>query len=145
MDAGEARDQSLARLASAFCIASRWLTAPALGIAGVALSLITLGNANSATRSAMAMIVIAGGLQAYLAFRIELDRVVFDAFSVQAGALSDTRAFDEAMLSLVLMRAERAGRGMPERVRGLVFLVKSAGLVLFVQIAVAIIAICSLA
>lgn len=91
------------------------------------------------------MIVIAGGLQAYLAFRIELDRVVFDAFSVQAGALSDTRAFDEAMLSLVLMRAERAGRGMPERVRGLVFLVKSAGLVLFVQIAVAIIAICSLA
>jgi hypothetical protein len=62
MDAHESRDQSLARLASAFCIASRWLTVPSLGIAGFALSLSSLTNPNTMPRGARAAIVAARGL-----------------------------------------------------------------------------------
>jgi len=84
-------------------------------------------------RALLAAIVVSGAMQVYLAFRIEFDRVLFEAASNDTAAFE---RFDQALAAIGLARP-RGARLPGERAAGLLRLVKSSGLLLGLQFALA--------
>ena len=125
----------IARTAVALCIANRWFAAASLVLTGAALVHL------SESRPLLATLVVAGGVQAYLAFRIELDRVLFE--SVASGAA----CFDQidAALGALRLGRRRSGRSPEERAAGVWRLVKFSALVLVMQLALALAGVLDLA
>ena len=107
-------------------MANRWFAAASLLLTAVAF----IRAEGSIISSAM---IVAGAVQAYLAFRIELDRAVFEAIANQAGTFE---GFDAAAAAIGLSRRP-AGRSPEARARGLWSLVKCSGVVLGLQLALA--------
>jgi len=86
------------------------------------------------------LVIVAGGAtQACLAFRIEFDRRIFEAWAHDT-SVDAAHGFDTAMRELALLPQDRVGRSVVERVRGLLRLVRSSGWLLAVQLAFFIIA-----
>ena len=85
----------------------------------------------------LSAIVAAGAVQAYLAFRIEFDRVIFEA------AANDTAAFErfDAALAALDLARRRGGRSPEQRAAALWRLVKCSGIVLGLQFALAVAAV----
>jgi hypothetical protein len=80
-----------------------------------------------------AAIIAAGALQAYLAFRVEFDRAIFEA---AAAGMDTFERFDAALAAFGLAR-RAPGRPVEERARGLWTLVKCSGSVFMLQAALA--------
>jgi len=120
----------IARTAAALCVANRWLAAASL----VLTAAVLVRAEGSMVLSAM---IAAGAMQVYLAFRIELDRAIFEAIASEAGTFE---RFDAAAAAIGLSRRP-AGRSPEARAKGLWSLVKCSGLVLGLQLALAIAAI----
>ena len=133
-------EEWIARSATAFCVASRWLSCPSLALAALALVRLYVFPPVSMTSAALlSAAVAAGSVQAYLAVRIEFDRNVFEAFAAcTEGSTAAAAGFDQAMESLGMLRKGKAGRPLAERARGALFLVKGTGWLLALQIALAI-------
>jgi len=134
------REEWIARSAEALCGASRWLSGASLVLAALALGcLYLLPPANIAVAAMFSLAVAAGWIQAYLALRIEFDRRVFGALAVHPeGATAAADAFDQAMLSLGMLPKNKAGRTLAERAKGMLLLVKCAGWIFALQLALAI-------
>jgi hypothetical protein len=134
------QEEWMARIAAAFCAASRWLSAVALALSGIALVALYLLPAGSVPAAVLlSLTAAAGAIQAYLALRIEFDKQIFEAVATRTGATADAlHAFDVALQSLALPRDGKAGRPLPERVQGLMSLVKSTAWVLAIQFALLI-------
>lgn len=122
----------IARTAAALCIASRWFGASSLVLTAGAL--MQLPAYSVAHRSVLTAIIAVGAVHSYLAFRIELDRVVFEA------AAADTAAFEGFDAALAAMNLARRGtvRLPQERAAGLWRLVKASGIVLALQLALTV-------
>jgi len=121
----------IARTAAALGVAGRWCAITSLALTAGAF--IRPAGADALPRGLLAAIVVAGAVQVFLAFRIEFDRVIFEAAS------SDTAAFerfDQALAAIGLARP-RSARLPEERAAGLWRLVKSSGLLLGLQFALA--------
>jgi hypothetical protein len=122
----------IAKTAAALCVAARWSAAASLVLTAVAFN--RLPGDGAALRMLLAAIVAAGAVQAYLAFRIELDRVIFEAAANETAVFE---RFDAALAAIGLAR--RAGGRLPEeRAAGLWRLVKSGAIVLALQFALAV-------
>jgi len=79
-------------------------------------------------------LIAARAVQTYLAFRIELDRAIFEAIANELGTFE---RFDAAAVAIGLSRRP-AGRSPEARAKGLWSLVKCSGLVLGLQLALAV-------
>ena len=88
------------------------LTAFALGAAT---------EADAASSAALALIIVIGAMQVYLAMRIEFDRRIFDRVADTPEGWS---GFDHAMRELGLMRPAKGGRAPAARAAGLAALVR---------------------
>jgi hypothetical protein len=137
---GPTNEEWIARSAAAFCGASRWLSCTSLVLAALALLRFYVSPPMSMTSAAvLSAAVAAASGQAYLAVRIEFDRKVFEALAVSAGGVAAaTAGFDRAMESLDMLRHGKSGRPLAERARGALRLVKGAGWLLALQLALAI-------
>lgn len=124
----------IARTAHALCVAARWPAAASLVLTGAALVHL------SESRILLAAVVVAGAVQTYLAFRIEFDRVIFEAIAYDAGSFE---SFDAALAALG-MAGRSAGRPPAQRVAGLRRLLKCSGIVCALQFALAVAAILNL-
>ena len=134
------REEWIAWTAAALCVASRWVSCASLVLAALALGfLYSSPHENIAVRAMFSLAVAAGSIQAYLALRIEFDRKIFEALAAHpGGAVGAADAFDQAMQSLGMLPKGKAGRTLAERVRGMLVLVKGAGWILALQLALAI-------
>lgn len=123
----------VAKTAAALCVASRWWSAASLLLSAAALA--AAARADSPASLMLPAIVLAGAAQAYLAFRIEFDRRIFEAVA-DSGAEAFSR-FDAAMGAIGLARPS-AARSAQDRAAGLWRLVRSSGLLVAVQFALAL-------
>lgn len=122
----------IARTAAALCVAGRWVGAASLLLtAGALMQLPTYGAAH---RIVLTAILVAGAGQAYLSFRVELDRLIFEAAANDTAALE---RFDAARAAIGLGR-RAVGRTPEQRAAGLWRLLKASGVVLALQFALAI-------
>ena len=120
-------------MSSALCVASRWLSAGALGLTLCALALLAIrANAGSFAQSALALVIALGGVQTYLAVRIEFDRAIFEVAAERADGFA---GFDEALHALGWKRGSAEGRTPQARAAGLRSLVTWSGGRLGVQFA----------
>ena len=112
-----------ARVASALCAASRWCAAASLlmTLTAFALGAAAGEGAEVGASAALALVVVIGALQIYLAMRIEFDRRIFERV---AEAAQGWDGFDQAMRELGLMAREKAGRPPAARAAGLATLVR---------------------
>jgi hypothetical protein len=123
-----------ARIALALCIASRWLSGPSLVLTALAWAALVL-TPRAVPCTALLLVIVAGGAaQIYIAFRIEFDRRIFDAWAHDTDA-DAARRFDTTMRALDLLPPNRNGRADIERVRGVIRLVKSSGWLFSLQVA----------
>jgi len=125
-----------ARIASALCAASRWLSAGSLVLTLCAFAIAaTVSRAGGFALAALALVVALGAVQIYLAVRIEFDRAIFEA---AAGQPDGFTGFDEALQKLGWNRRASGGRPPGARAAGLATLVKWSGRLLGVQFALAL-------
>ena len=125
-----------ARIASALCAASRWLSAGSLALALCAFAIAaTRQGAGELALPALALVVALGAVQIYLAVRIEFDRAIFEA---SAGQPDGFAGFDEALQKLGWTRNASGGRPPEARAAGLATLVKWCGWLLGAQFALAL-------
>jgi hypothetical protein len=125
-----------ARIASALCAASRWLSAGSLVLTLCAFAIAATGpRAGELALAALAPVVALGAVQIYLAARIEFDRAIFEA---AAGQPDGFAGFDEALQKLGWNRSASGGRPPEARAAGLATLVKWSGRLLGVQFALAL-------
>jgi hypothetical protein len=117
-----------AHIAAALCAASRWLSAGSLGLTVCALVAAPL--AAGMAFAALAACAAFGGVQLYLAVRIEFDRAIFTA-----AAQEGFEGFDEALGRLGWRRGADPARPPESRAAGLASLVKRAGVLLAAQLA----------
>ena len=131
------REDWIARCAAALCVSSRWLSCASLALTALALGcLYLLPPANIVVAAMFSLAVAAGMIQAYLALRIEFDRKVFEALTTYPeGAAAGADAFDQAMQSLGMLPKSKVGRTLVERALGMHFLVKGAGWIFALQLA----------
>ena len=104
----------------------------AIGLVGLASVAIRGGQAQPAIWLTLAILhagLLAGGL--YLGLRLRIDAALFRALA----AADDADGFDRAMTELGLLGAGKAGRPMPDRVAGLMRLVRRLALVVAAQLA----------
>jgi hypothetical protein len=73
-------------------------------------------------------------VQAYLAARVEFDRLIFQRIAVAA----DAGGFDAAAQAAGLLPANKAGRDLAERIAGLLALTKKVFIVFLLQLALLI-------
>ena len=134
------REDWIARSAAAFCVAARWLSLASLALAVLALGCLYLfPTVNMPAAAMLSLVTAAGAVQAYLALRIEFDRRIFEAFAAHPeGAAAAASGFDEAMQSLGMPPKGKAGRTLAERALGALLLVKGAGWIFALQLALAI-------
>lgn len=118
----------------------RWLSCASLVVASMALGcLYLLPPANIAVAAMFSLAVVAGLIQAYLALRIEFDRKVFEILAAhQEGVAAGADAFDQAMQSLGMLPKSKVGRALAERAQGVLRLVRGAGWIFALQLALAI-------
>lgn len=137
---GPNNEEWIARSAAAFCVASRWLSCTSLALAALALvRLYVFPPVNMTSAAVLSAAVAAASVQAYFAMRIEFDRKVFEAFPASTeGSAASAGGFDRVMESLGMLRQGKAGRPLAERARGALRLVKGAGWLLALQLALAI-------
>ncbi|MFJ7797285.1 hypothetical protein [Pseudomonas sp. NPDC096950] len=82
-----------------------------------------------------AWMIVLGLLQKYWAFRVAFDADLFALVARDADALPDrTQALDQALQSLGLQPANRAGRPWPERQRGALKLLRNQAVLLLAQV-----------
>lgn len=103
-----------AHTAAALCVASRWVSAASLALTLAAFVIST---------AALAPVIALGGVQVYLAVRIEFDRRIFE---LAAGEPDGFSGFDDT------------GRSPQDRVAGLMRLVRWHGGLLAAQLVLAL-------
>jgi hypothetical protein len=124
----------IARTASALCVASRWVSGGSIALALLAaLAAWSHATDGATSRAALALVVVAGAAQAYLAVRIEFDRRIFDA--LRPGETLE--GFDAALGELGWLGARSAGKPVVGRASGLARLVRRAGWLFGAQVAIA--------
>jgi len=128
----------MARSAVALCVASRWLSGAALVLAAVALSIAQVLPAERIAAAAGLAVAAAGAVQVYLALRIEFDRQIFGALAGAGEPGEAVKGYDQAMRALKMMPEHKAGRALADRVRGLRSLVRSAGWLFALQLALSL-------
>ena len=133
-------DEWMARSAVALCAASRWLSGAAVVLAVVALSAVHARPAARIAAAAGLAVAAAGAVQVYLAVRIEFDRHVFAALARAREPGEAVKGFDGAMRALGMMPERKTGRTLADRVRGLRTLVRRAGWLFAVQLALSLVA-----
>jgi hypothetical protein len=119
----------IARSGAALCRGARWPL-------GFSLALSVLAGARLLFEPRQAPIVLmavlaAGTAQAYLALRIELDRIVFERFAEDPASAPD---FDAALVQVGWAKSPAASRSMADRVHGMYGFVKAVLLVLLLQV-----------
>jgi hypothetical protein len=122
-----------ARIAVALCIASRWVSGFSLILTALAWCALVLAPCEVPCTALLFVVISGGAAQIYLAFRIEFDRRIFEAWAHDMDADAAHR-FDTAMRALDLLPPDRSGRASVQRVRGVVRLVKSSGWLLAVKV-----------
>jgi hypothetical protein len=134
------QEEWMARIAVALCVASRWLSAVALALSGIALVALYFAPAGSAPAATLlSLAAAAGAIQAYLVLRIEFDKQVFEAIVTRTGATAAAlQAFDGALQALALSSDGNAGRPLRERVQGMMSLIMKTAWVLAIQFALLI-------
>lgn len=100
-----------------------------IGLASVAIRGAEAPLAICLALSILQSALLAGGL--WLSLRLRMDAVLFHALAEASG----TDGFDRAMVELGLLDAAKAGRPMPDRVAGLMRLVRLLALVVTAQLA----------
>jgi hypothetical protein len=107
----------------------------AIGLINLTLVALREAQAPLAVGLALSMLqsaLLAGGL--WLGLRLRIDAVLFHALAKVDG----TDGFDRAMVDLGFLGTDKAARSMPERVAGLVRLIRLLGLVVVAQLALLI-------
>jgi hypothetical protein len=132
MDAS--RDQWLARCATAACVASRWPACGSLALTTLALACLFVVPVRPLAAGVIGVAAAAGAVQAYLAARVEFDRLIFQRIAVAA----DAGGFDAAAQAAGLLPANKAGRDLAERIAGLLALTKKVFIVFLLQLALLI-------
>lgn len=125
----------IARTASALCVASRWVSGGSIAL-GLLAALAAWSHApeGATSRAALALLVVAGAAQAYLAVRIEFDRRIFEALRPE----ETLEGFDAALGELGWPGARSAGRPLAGRAGGLARLVRRAGWLFAAQVAISV-------
>lgn len=100
----------------------------------VALTAVAMRGADASPAAGLALSIVqsallAGGL--WLGLRLRIDAVLFHALA----EADDTDGFDRAMVELGMLDAAKAGRPMPDRVAGLMKLVRLLAVVVATQLA----------
>ena len=125
-----------ARITSALCGASRWLSAASLVLVLCAFAIAASGaRAGAFALAALGLVVALGAVQIYLAVRIEFDRAIFEE---AAGRADGFAGFDEARQRLGWTRGAAGDRPPQARAAGLGALVKWSGWLLGAQFALAL-------
>jgi hypothetical protein len=125
-----------ARISSALCRASRWLSAASLVLVLCAFAIAASGaRAGAFALAALGLVVALGAVQIYLAVRIEFDRAIFEE---AAGRADGFAGFDEARHRLGWTRGAAGDRPPQARAAGLGALVKWSGWLLGAQFALAL-------
>lgn len=125
-----------ARISSALCTSSRWLSAASLVLVLCAFAIAASGaRAGAFALAALGLVVALGAVQIYLAVRIEFDRAIFEE---AAGRADGFAGFDEARRKLGWMRGASGDRPPQARAAGLGALVKWSGWLLAAQFALAV-------
>ena len=125
-----------ARITSALCGASRWLSAASLVLVLCAFAIAASGaRAGAFALAALGLVVALGAVQIYLAVRIEFDRAIFEEAAGRAGGFA---GFDEARHRLGWTRGAAGDRPPEARAAGLGALVKWSGWLLGAQFALAL-------
>lgn len=124
-----------AQVGVALCSGSRWLSAAALLITLSAFTLAA-GLAHPATALLiLALIIVLGVVQLYLALRIEFDRVIFQA----ASGTPAWDAFDAALQGL-RWAAHKGERSTTARASGVARLVRASAALLIIQLLLGLLA-----
>jgi len=123
-----------AQTASALCIAARWLSAASLAFTFCAFALALAGVRASLI---VALILVLGLGQLYLAFRIEFDAGIFAGAAMRPGSW---REFGAVLRELGWQRGDKTEHSSVRRAAGLARLVRYSGALLAAQIVLALVA-----
>ncbi|WP_420138329.1 hypothetical protein [Sphingomonas sp.] len=104
-----------------------------VGLAAIVVRRATIPLAACLPFLALQLALLAAGL--WLSLRLRIDAALFQALAEEDG----TGSFDEAMVALGMLSTAKAGRPMPERIAGLMRLVRLLALVVAGQLAVLIV------
>lgn len=115
-------DQWLARCAVAACISSRWVSVASQVLAILALGALFSLQAQPTVGLAIAVAAASGAAQAYLASRVEFERVIFEALASATDVGAAAGGFDAAAQEAGVVSAGRAGRELAQRLSGLLML-----------------------
>ena len=117
------RDQWLARSTVAACVASRWVSCASLGVTVLALCCLFFLKTPPMAEFAIAISAATGAAQAYLAARVEFERVIFEGIASatdagRRGALGRRRGYllagsMAATRALPCVTAWNVGDGLP--------------------------------
>jgi hypothetical protein len=129
-------DQWLARCAVAACISSRWMTGASLALAFVAMSALFFLQLQPAMQVAFGVATATGAAQAYLAARIEFERVIFHALVFATDTAAAASGYDAAAREAGLVSGEKAGQDVARRVKSLMALVNANFFAFLFQLAV---------
>jgi hypothetical protein len=129
------RDQWIARCASAVCVASRWFSCASLALALVSLCCLFFLAMPPLAQLAVVAVAGTGAAQAYLAARVEFDRIIFESLATATDAVAAAESFDAAAQDAGLLPARNAGRDLAQRAAGLVTLTNAIFFVFLFQLA----------
>lgn len=123
-------------ISGAVCAASRWVSATSIVLALGALALLAARpQPGAASAAALALVVLLGAAQVYLAVRIEFDRAIFARAVERPGGFS---GFDEVLRQLGWRRGPAASRTPEARAAGLRALIMASACLLGAQFALAL-------
>ena len=129
------RDQWIARCSAAVCTASRWFSCASLALSLVSLCCLFFLAMPPLAQLAVAAAAGTGAAQAYLAARVEFDRMIFESLASATDAGNAVTDFDTAAQQVGLLPGRKAGRDLGERAAGLITLTNTIFFVFLFQFA----------